>query len=172
VVDKQEETIRVFRQILDRAIAAQRIRCHGNLHLGHVLHVGDDVVLIDFDGEPGRPWYERRLKRSPLQDVATMIRSFHYAAHAALHNRIAARADPDRMIRWLRAWQRRTSALFLATYLEAVQGTSLLPSAIGETELLLDAHLLERAYYELGFELNHRSRWVRGPLLDIPTLLA
>ena len=172
LVDRHEEGIRVFRQVLDRTIPAQRIRCHGNLHLGQVLHVGDDIVLIDFEGEPGRPLYERRLKRSPLQDVATMVRSFHYAAHAAFPKRIGRRAEPDQMMSWLRHWQRRTAAVFVRTYVEAIQGTALLPPELADTELLLNAHLLERAYYELGFELNHRSSWLRAPLLDIPALLA
>ena len=172
LVDRHDEGIRVFRQVLDRTIPAQRIRCHGNLHLGQVLHVGDDVVLIDFEGEPGRPLYERRLKRSPLQDVATMVRSLHYAAHAALPKRIGPGAEPDRMMSWLRHWQRRTAAVFVGTYVEAIQGTALLPPELADMELLLDAHLLERAYYELGFELNHRSTWLRAPLLDISALLA
>jgi maltose alpha-D-glucosyltransferase/alpha-amylase len=172
LVARQDEAVRVFRQIMDHPVAAQRIRCHGNLHLGQVLHVGDDVVLIDFEGEPGRPLYERRLKRSPLQDVATMVRSFHYAAHAALQKGVGRRLGPNRILPWLRHWQRRTAALFLGTYVDEIRETSLLPSELADTQLLLDAHLLERAYYELGFELNHRSRWVRAPLLDIPALLS
>ena len=171
LVQRQDDAMRVFRQIVEHTVSAQRIRCHGNLHLGQVLHIGDDVVLIDFEGEPGRPLYERRLKRSPLQDVATMVRSFHYAAHAALQKGIARRSGLDRTMPWLRHWQRRTATAFVATYADAVEGTTLLPSDVADTELLLDAHLLERAYYELGFELNHRSEWVRAPLMDIPALL-
>ena len=172
LIERQEDAIRVFRQIVDRPISGQRIRVHGNLHLGQVLHVDKDVILIDFEGEPGRPLYERRLKRSPLQDVATMVRSFHYAAHAALQTGARARAGAKRLMPWQRHWQRRTAALFVATYLDEIRETSLLPTEIRETERLLDAHLLERAYYELGFELSQRSPWVRAPLLDIATLLS
>lgn len=130
-----------------------------------------DVVLIDFEGEPGRPLYERRLKRSPLQDVATMVRSFHYAAHAALTGDRGRRSGQEGISPWLRHWQRRTAGLFVSTYIDAVRGTGLLPAKVADAEMLLHAHLLERAYYELGFELNHRSAWVMATLLDIPALL-
>jgi maltose alpha-D-glucosyltransferase / alpha-amylase len=171
VVERQDEAFRVFRPLMDRTIAAQRIRCHGNLHLGQVLHVGDDVVLIDFEGEPGRPLYERRLKRSPLQDVASMMRSFHYAAHAAMQKVHRRPSEHDRLMPWLRHWQRRTAATFVTAYLDAVRGAALVPNDVGDTERLLGAHMLERAYYELGFELNRRSSWIRAPLLDLPLLL-
>jgi maltose alpha-D-glucosyltransferase / alpha-amylase len=171
LVPRQDEAVGVFRRIVERAVRGERIRCHGNLHLGQVLRVGDDVVFIDFEGEPGRPLYERRLKRSPLQDAATMIRSFHYAAHAALRSRAKRACQPDRVTALLRHWQQRVSAVFVETYFGAMEGTGLLPPDTTDAAVLLHAHLLERAYYELGFELDHRSTWVTVPLRDIPALL-
>jgi maltose alpha-D-glucosyltransferase/alpha-amylase len=91
-----------------------------------VLLVGDDVMFVDFEGEPGRPVYERLLKRSPLHDVATMIRSLQYAAHGTRRKRPTDRISPA-ATGWLRAWQQRLSSVFLASYLEAMEGTSLLP---------------------------------------------
>jgi maltose alpha-D-glucosyltransferase / alpha-amylase len=171
LASREDDAMRVFRQVVDRAINGQRIRCHGNLHLGQLLHVGDDIVIIDFEGEPGRPLYERRLKRSPLQDVATMIRSFHFAAHAALWRRAGRRSGRDRAAPWLRHWQHRISVIFADAYVDAMQGSGLLPPDAADAAALLHAYLLERAYYELGFELNQRSSWVSAPLLDIPALL-
>jgi maltose alpha-D-glucosyltransferase/alpha-amylase len=170
VVLRQDEILAVFREIMNRSISAARIRCHGNLHLGQCLHVGDDVLLIDFEGEPGRPLYERRLKRSPLQDVAAMVRSFHYAAHAAAR-RQDRRAGSRRLTGWLRHWQQRTASVFVDEYVKAMGGSTLLPADAGDRQALLHAHLLERACYELAFEMDHRSSWVGAPLADLPLLL-
>jgi len=117
VVDRREAVLAVFGALLGGRIDARRIRCHGNFHLGQVLHAGDDLVIIDFDGEPGRPLYERRLKRSPLHDVATMVRSFHYAAHAAASPSGKLGSDGSGTLSpWLRAWQRRVGTLFVEAY--------------------------------------------------------
>jgi maltose alpha-D-glucosyltransferase/alpha-amylase len=170
VVLRQDEILAVFREIMTRSISAARIRCHGNLHLGQCLHVGDDVVLIDFEGEPGRPLSERRLKRSPLQDVAAMVRSFHYAAHAAAR-RQDRRGGRRRLTGWLRHWQQRTASVFVDEYVTASSASTLLPDDPDDRQALLHAHLLERACYELAFELDHRSWWVGAPLADLPLLL-
>jgi maltose alpha-D-glucosyltransferase / alpha-amylase len=173
LVARQDDVVAVFRRLLDRPMKGQRIRCHGNLHLGQVLHAAGDLMFIDFEGEPGRPLYERRLKRSPLQDVATLVRSYHYAGHAAGRRRDGTPpADAGRLAAWLRHWQRRVSCVFVEAYLAAIEDTGFLPEDPADAGALLDAHLLERAYYELGFELSHRPDWVRAPLADIPALLA
>jgi maltose alpha-D-glucosyltransferase / alpha-amylase len=176
LLDRRSDVLDHFHQMLEGPFTSARIRCHGNLHLGQVLHAGDDLVIIDFDGEPGRPLYERRLKRSPLQDVASMVRSFHYAAHAAAraHHEAGRRGgggtafDPG----WMRAWQLRMSAVFIDAYSRRIAGSGLLPSDPDEARVLFQAYLLERALYELGFELDHRPDWLAGPLLDLPYLLA
>jgi maltose alpha-D-glucosyltransferase / alpha-amylase len=179
VLGRRADVLERLHRLLEGPFNSPRIRCHGNLHLGQVLHAGDELVIIDFDGEPGRPLYERRLKRAPLQDVATMVRSFHYAAHAAVNELYVAeraeRHEPSQdaaRLRWMRAWQLRVSAIFVDAYSREVAGSGLLPSDPDEARTLFETYLLERALYEIGFELNHRPEWLAAPLLDLPYLLA
>jgi predicted trehalose synthase len=138
VVKSQEEVVSIFRQIVDRAVSRERIRCHGNLHLGQVLHVDDDVILIDFEGEPGRPLYERRLKRSPLQDVAAMVDRF--TTRRMRPSKSAACANPDSLMPWLRHWQRRIAALFVATYIDAIPATAPVSANVVDAQILRSAH--------------------------------
>jgi maltose alpha-D-glucosyltransferase / alpha-amylase len=165
-----------LRQVVDRRISGLRIRVHGDYHLGQVLFTGRDFVILDFEGEPARAISERRIKRSPLRDVAGMIRSFHYAAHTALAEQVergvVRQEDVEAFQPWARAWYQWVSAVFLKAYFEAVAPAALLPAAREEIETLLDALLLEKAVYELGYELNNRPDWVGVPLKGILELLA
>jgi maltose alpha-D-glucosyltransferase/alpha-amylase len=171
VLDLENAILRRFRSVLEDKIDGQRIRLHGDYHLGQVLVTGSDVTLIDFEGEPARPISERRIKRSPLRDVAGMLRSFHYAAYAALPGfgeRASARLqDLEVLEPWTRLWQLRSSRTFVDTYLETTEGSGLLPSSARGVELLLGALQLNKAVYELGYELNHRPSWLRLPLRAI-----
>jgi maltose alpha-D-glucosyltransferase/alpha-amylase len=143
-----------------------RIRVHGDYHLGQLLYTGADFVIIDFEGEPARPLAQRRGKSSPLRDVAGMLRSFDYAAHSALATLRSqgAGGDPTAAGRWARIWNAWTGAAFLASYLRTVAGAALLPKSPGELQMQLDALLLEKAVYELQYELNNRPGWVPIPL--------
>ena len=124
-----------------------------------MLRTGDDFTLIDFEGEPPRPLFERRLKRSPLVDVASMVRSFHYAARVALPDENEGRF-----------WRHWVSAAFLQAYLSTVD-RRLLPPDREDLRMLLDVRLLERTLYELGHELAHRPDWAPIPLRDLRELL-
>jgi maltose alpha-D-glucosyltransferase/alpha-amylase len=147
-------------------------RIHGDYHLGQVLFTGSDFVIIDFEGEPARPLAERRRKRSPLQDVAGMLRSFHYAAYAPLlQEGNAEGSSHEAPRRWAQYWQKWVSATFLRTYLEVSGDAIFIPKGREELALLLDVHLLDKAVYELGYELNNRPSWVRIPLDGISQLL-
>ena len=149
-------------------------RIHGDYHLGQVLFTGSDFVIIDFEGEPARPLAERRKKRSPLQDVAGMLRSFHYAAYAPLlHDNGEKLPQEELQALESRAqyWQKWVSATFLKTYLEVSGNSNLIPKDREELALLLDLYLLDKAIYELGYELNNRPSWVRIPLDGILQLL-
>ncbi len=150
-----------FDTLLVQPIHALRSRIHGDYHLGQVLYTGEDFMIIDFEGEPARPLSERQMKRSPLQDVAGMLRSFHYAAYAACFSQ-ARDLEP-----WIRFWHLWVSAAYLKTYLEVASGAAFLPSSPDELKLLVDAYLLEKAVYELGYELNNRPDWVTIPLQGI-----
>lgn len=160
-----------FRSILDRDLTAYRIRCHGDFHLGQVLYTGKDFYVIDFEGEPGRSLSERRAKGSPLRDVAGMLRSFHYAATFSLHysiqNGLIREEDRESLQSWARFWQRLTSAEYLNSYLEVIGDSHLLPASRADTEFLLNIYTLEKAIFELGFELQNRSELVWIPLQGI-----
>jgi maltose alpha-D-glucosyltransferase/alpha-amylase len=144
-----------------------RIRCHGDYHLGQVLVTEGDVVIIDFEGEPARPLEQRRAKSSPLRDVAGMLRSFSYAALTAITAATETRPDDaKRLAPWADLWQTWVSATFLRAYLAATHDAEFLPPP-GDFAVLLRAYMLEKALYELAYELNNRPAWVHIPLTGI-----
>jgi maltose alpha-D-glucosyltransferase/alpha-amylase len=171
----EQMILKVFQSILGRKSTAMRIRCHGDYHLGQVLYTGRDFVIIDFEGEPARPLSERRIKRCALRDVAGMLCSFHHAAYTALFNhRVGVTVRPEDISPlqpWARFWHLWVSAAFLKAYLAGAAQVSFLPQERDELQVLLDAFLLERAIYKLGYELNNRPDWVRIPLQGILDLL-
>ncbi|MGH9791880.1 MAG: putative maltokinase, partial [Candidatus Acidiferrales bacterium] len=178
-LDRENEILRQFRMMLDKKITAQRTRVHGDYHLGQVLHTGGDFVIIDFEGEPARSITERRIKRSPLRDVAGMLRSFNYAAYAALFGLAGSGAarpeDFQALESWGNLWSQCVSSTFLRAYLGAAAGASegarFLPYKKEELEGLLRLFLLEKAVCEIRYELNHRPAWLRIPLTGIRQLL-
>jgi trehalose synthase-fused probable maltokinase len=169
-----------FGALLARRLESSRIRCHGDYHLGQVLFTGSDFVITDFEGEVARPLAERRSKSSPLRDVAGMMRSFHYAAHAALLGRWVGRSDVARLEARAREWYTAASVAFFDAYARtfvekgALVGGSTAPSfprSAGEGKLLLHVHLLEKAIYEIEYELNNRPDWLRIPLDGLLAIL-
>src|SRR5262249_41583476 len=148
-------------------------RVHGDYHLGQVLWVDNDFVILDFEGEPTRTVEERRARQSPLKDVAGMLRSFDYAAFAALFAFTQDRPDDfARLEPWARLWQQWASAACLHAYRARARGAAFLPERHEDFEELLDTFLLEKAFYELVYELNNRPDWVRIPLGGVLALLA
>lgn len=172
VLDREEEVIGRFRSVKERRITAMRLRCHGDYHLGQVLYTGKDFVIIDFEGEPARPLSERRIKRSPLRDVAGMIRSFHYAAYSDLLMRVSVRPEDTALLEpWADVWHRYVSGVFLRSYLNTAGRAPFLPEEREELEILLHAFILEKAVYELSYELNNRPDWVIIPIRGIESIL-
>jgi maltose alpha-D-glucosyltransferase/alpha-amylase len=175
VLAREDRVLASFRWLVDRTIPACRIRCHGNYHLQQVLCCGDDFTVIDFEGEPRRPLAERRLKQSPLYDVASMLRSFDYAARRALAGRLggATRRHGGRSStgQWAQFWRGWVCAEFLKGYLGIARREPLLLPNGEDLPPLLDAFLLERAIYELGYELEERPEWAAIPLRAILELL-
>ncbi|HET6610651.1 MAG TPA: putative maltokinase, partial [Kofleriaceae bacterium] len=160
-----------FRRIVGKKIDAVRIRCHGDYHLGQVLYTGSDFVILDFEGEPARPIGERRIKRSPLRDVAGLLRSFHYAAVAVTRSGIIRPEDVPNLSPWLEMWAQWVASTCLGAYLEIAAESAFLPADDDDLEALLDFYLLEKCMYELGYELNNRPDWVGIPLRGLRTLL-
>jgi len=181
----QEEARRVLgleKAILDRSqaireqkLASMRIRVHGDYHLGQVLCSSSDFVIIDFEGEPARALSERTLKRTPLHDVAGMLRSFHYAASGPLwgerEQRGVREEDVPLLEGWAEFWWRWASASFLRAYLDEMAASILIPPGRDEMALLLDVTLLEKSVYELNYELNNRPGWVGIPIRGITMLM-
>ncbi len=150
-----------------------KLRIHGDYHLGQVLCVDNDFVIIDFEGEPTRPLAERRAKRSPLRDVAGLLRSLGYAAQTALAGATPRGAsDGESLDTWARAWESSASELFLQGYLEAAGGALFMPERRAEFERPLALFMLEKAFYELAYEMNNRPEWVSIPLVGLLQMLA
>jgi maltose alpha-D-glucosyltransferase/alpha-amylase len=162
-----------LKTLLPRGTEGLSIRHHGDLHLGQLLVARDDVFIIDFDGGPGRTIAERRRKAPPARDVAGLIRSIDYAATAALER--ALRVAPDengRLSLALADWRDRTAATFLAGYHETMAGQRLWPADARAAERLLSFFLLEKAFYEIEYELANRPDWLRVPLTGLLRILA
>lgn len=147
------------------------IRIHGDYHLGQVLRVDDDFAIIDFEGEPTRPLAERRARQSPLRDVAGMLRSFGYAAHEGL----ARAAGGDASMRaslapWAHAWERTTASAFVEAYVAVAGVAAFLPQDRAQLQQSLEMFVLEKALYELSYEMNNRPDWISAPLTGILSL--
>lgn len=150
------------------------IRVHGDYHLGQVLRTRDDFHIIDFEGEPDRPLVERRQKRPVFKDLAGMLRSFHYASNAGAVGLIDALSDmpPEADISgWQRCWFSSVAHAFVSTYVSGVAGRGLLPTDVTVAQRLLDVFLLEKALYELRYELNNRPDWANIPIIGLSQTL-
>ncbi len=172
LLNREADLGRCLHSIMSRRIHSRRQRIHGDYHLGQVLYTGNDFVIIDFEGEPARSLGERRMKRSPIRDVAGMIRSFHYAAYSAYFRHLEEMPERRQPLRdAARHWYLWASVAFLKRYLEVAGGAAFMPPTSEELKVLLNAMLLEKSVYELSYELNNRPDWVEVPLLGIHELL-
>lgn len=167
ILDQEAEIREVFNVLDSYDIPGKRIRGHGDYHLGQVLYTGDDFVIVDFEGEPARPLPERYVKHSPLRDVAGMLRSFHYAAYGVLPGfGLQTPIPPHQLPRaepWARYWRLWTSVAFLRGYLDHVEIAHITPPERADFDLLLRNLVMEKAVYELGYEINNRPGWLKVP---------
>ncbi len=175
ILGARQDMLARFAPLLEGKFDGRRIRVHGDYHLGQVLNTGRDFQIIDFEGEPDRPLGERRIKRSPLRDVGGMLRSFDYAARTALrslpeHGVVASPSDPD-AVALARFWASWVPVEFLAGYLSVPDIAALLPRDQSSQRHLLDLFVLEKALYELRYEIHNRPDWARIPLAGILSLL-
>jgi maltose alpha-D-glucosyltransferase / alpha-amylase len=168
VLTGSDELLAAFDTLRTSRIEAVRTRTHGDFHLGQVLFTGRDFVIIDFEGEPARAVGERRIKHSPLRDVAGMVRSLDYAARFALHTRrergLLAEHQEAASQAWSAWWPRAAANAYLAGYLTTPGIDDLLPRDPLATDLLLSALVLEKALYEVRYELDNRPAWAWLPL--------
>jgi len=181
LMDRAASLLSQRKELLDRAHTlataspyrfGRRIRIHGDYHLGQVLRTREDFLIVDFEGEPARPLEERRRKQSPLRDVAGMMRSFSYAAFAALDLHTQRHPEHTATLEaWAHAWERAASNAFLAKYREVIATHPELIPQPEQAQSMLLAFLLEKALYELLYELNNRPSWLRIPLGGVLSLL-
>ncbi len=176
VLAERERFLARFDEIRGIQSAGLRTRVHGDYHLGQVLRTEEDFVVLDFEGEPARPLAERRAKQSPLKDVAGILRSYSYAAHAALFAFTVHSPDDYAPLEpWAEAWEHWASDAFLEEYRATLDGAMVtggpvLPAG-ADFRTLLCAFVLDKAFYELAYELNSRPDWVRIPLTGIMRLV-
>src|SRR5690606_14671289 len=162
----------VIDAVAEVPVAGAKIRHHGDYHLGQVLLSNNDFVMIDFEGEPARPLAERRRKHSPLRDVAGLIRSFNYAARAALARMPREGfSDQDLLEDAATGWENEAVAVFTEAY-ALTAGNSVLFRGWEEMEPLLRLFVLEKTLYELRYELTHRPEWVAIPLGGLRAMFA
>jgi maltose alpha-D-glucosyltransferase/alpha-amylase len=171
VLAAEKEILAREKRLLDRRTNAAKIRIHGDYHLGQLVYTGKDFVILDFEGEPARPLSDRKMKRSALRDVAGMMRSFQYAAYAALWQQALRKEDVPFLERWADLWYRQTSSMFLQSYLKTTTGAMFTPQNSDDLQVMLEAYLLDKAVYEIGYELNNRPGWVLIPIRGIKHIL-
>jgi maltose alpha-D-glucosyltransferase/alpha-amylase len=172
ICDDEQRIDARLRDITARKLELERIRVHGDLHLGQVLDTGNDFVIIDFEGEPGRKLYERRYKRCPLVDVAGMMRSYHYASESALRSGRLRLEDAAALLPWARAWTAWVRAAFVGEYLKSIGAARFVPADDREKERMLAFYQLEKCIYEIRYELNNRPDWVEIPLQGLRQAMA
>jgi len=179
VAEQARELLEARDQVLERIRLAptlefnvSKIRVHGDYHLGQVLWAEGDFYILDFEGEPARSIAQRREKQSPLKDVAGMLRSFSYAAYAGLFTHVMSRPDQFLQLEpWARLWQTWACAEFLQGYMAAAGSAMFIPTEPSQRDALLQLYVLDKALYELNYELNNRPDWVRIPVRGILDIL-
>lgn len=174
------ELLKLFRSVLDPGLGGLRIRCHGNYVLEQLFYTGKDFIVGDFEGEPGKPVGERRLKKSPLHDVAAMVRSFDYAVQSVLLGLSSPRGRTVGLIReedrevlgaWASAWYEQAASEYVTEYVQHVAETNLLPSSRERLRTFLDVLLLEKALREIDLEMTDRPDWLIVPLRGVVRML-
>ncbi|GAB2540616.1 maltose alpha-D-glucosyltransferase [Spirosoma aerophilum] len=172
MLERKEDVLITLRRIYRTKLDTTKIRIHGDLQLEKILLTGKDIAIQDFGGDPTRSYSERRLKRSPLRDVATMIRSFYYVVYEGfLTDHQVTQEETARLMPFAEFCARYMSGFFLKAYLETVQGSSFIPSQPDDLQMMLETYLLEKAIADLNYELTHRPDWVRVPLQIIKEIV-
>jgi maltose alpha-D-glucosyltransferase/alpha-amylase len=171
VLELEPVILRYYHELVGQRLSAGRIRIHGDFHLGQVLWTGRDFMFLDFEGDVKLPISERRIKRSPLRDVARMLRSFHHATYAGFHQQaecgVISRENLPHFEPWVRHWNRAVSRAYVQSYCQSLAPSGILPGEEDKLHLILVDYLLNQVLGELGEELQRRSDQVRAPLQAI-----
>jgi maltose alpha-D-glucosyltransferase / alpha-amylase len=168
ILDLKDQIIEAFEEIFKEKIEASKTRIHGDYHLGQVLFNGKDYFIIDFEGEPMHAISERRLKKTPFKDVAGMMRSFHYAAYGQLVlNQNYRKEDMPFLEQWALQWYHYVSQFYLTAYLDRCGEANFMPPDEAGKQMLLRTYMLEKAIYEVGYEMNARPDWLRVPMRGV-----
>jgi len=169
---RQADIKNFFSQIKSKSLQSLRTRIHGDYHLGQVMYDGSDYVILDFEGEPESSIKDRKIKHSPLKDVAGMLRSFHYAVSAKLYfSNEALDLSTEKIESAVSNWYQEVTKSYLNSYWQTMEGALVFGAEQSELQFLLQFHLLEKAVYELGYELNARPTWVKIPLRGIQEVM-
>ncbi|HEY3308533.1 MAG TPA: maltose alpha-D-glucosyltransferase [Desulfuromonadaceae bacterium] len=172
VLNLEPEILQFLQRFISHKFPVLKTRIHGDYHLGQLLYTGDDFYVVDFEGEPARTLSERRIKYSPLKDVAGMVNSFYYAAFVVLLKSAHVRSEDIPFLEpWAEVWYRHNTETFLRSYLENITGGRFVPEIKEDAEIMLNTFLLDKAVYELGYELNNRPEWVMIPLRSVLGLM-
>ena len=170
--EQEDAILSNFARITKTRIHAKKIRIHGDYHLGQVLYTGRDFVIIDLEGEPARPIGERRLKYGAFRDVAGMIRSFHYAIYGKYLEYAEVRPeDAEWLAKWIEPWFTYVTGVFMNGYMDTVDGVDFVPEDPEELRVILEVFILEKAVYEIGYEINNRPDWLKIPVNGIRFVL-
>ena len=170
-LEQKSAILEFFSSIKTKSLKSLRTRIHGDYHLGQVLYNGSDFIILDFEGEPESSVRERKIKHSPLKDVAGMLRSFHYAVSAKVFFNTSRITSENKLLADGEEWLKKISEAYLSAYFKKMDNSELLETNNEEKQFLLKLHLLEKAIYELGYELNSRPDWVKIPLKGIESVL-
>ncbi len=169
---KKEQVLTLLQRIYKKKLDVIKIRIHGNYHLGQVIFTGKDMVINDFGGDTVRPFSDRRLKRSPLRDVAAMVRSFRDAAYEGFLKTSHAQNDKiTELLPFARIWAHYMVGFFMHAYLETVQGSSFIPQDPKDLQMMVETYIVEKALYDLNNDLKNRPDWMIVPLLSIKAIL-
>ncbi|MCG6188883.1 maltose alpha-D-glucosyltransferase [Maribellus maritimus] len=173
IISNESLLLSTIKSTLERKkIHTSKTRIHGDYHLGQVLFVGKDFMIIDFEGEPTRSLTARKLKHCPFKDVAGMLRSFHYAIYMGqLENKSKIPGDSDFLKPWLDAWYEMVQNAFMEGYLKTAGKASFIPEEEQEINNLLSVYTIEKAIYEADYEFNNRPDWLHIPLNGLKKIL-
>jgi maltose alpha-D-glucosyltransferase/alpha-amylase len=172
ILMRKDEVLKTLKRIYRKKLDVSKIRIHGNYDLKQVVFTGKDLAILDFHGDPTRAYSERRLKRSPLRDVAGMLRSIHYVAHEGLLLKHGSNGEELRKLeRFAAFWIHYTTTLFMRSYLDTVKDSAFIPKQKDDLKIMLDTYLLEKAVYSLNYELKKRPQWAIVPVRIIKGLI-